>query len=85
MGIDGETRAFYADSRLRPVMGSSEFQERSEERAHAAGAASDPERPDYSGALIALDPRNGDVFAMVSQPAYDPNAFAGGINAEMVF
>ena len=45
--------------------------------------STDPEQLDYSGALIALDPRNGDVLAMVSQPAYDPNAFAGGISAEM--
>lgn len=34
------------------------------------------------GALVALDPRNGDVLALVSKPAYDPNAFAGGVNSE---
>ncbi|MCG8589384.1 MAG: penicillin-binding protein 2 [Proteobacteria bacterium] len=39
-----------------------------------------PER-DKMGALVALDPRNGDVLALVSRPAYDPNAFAGGIDA----
>lgn len=32
-----------------------------------------------AGAIVALDPRNGDVLALVSHPAYDPNAFAGGI------
>jgi penicillin-binding protein 2 len=31
------------------------------------------------GAVVALDPRNGEVLAMVSRPAYDPNAFAGRI------
>ena len=31
------------------------------------------------GAVVALDPRNGDVLAMVSRPAYDPNKFAGRI------
>ena len=31
------------------------------------------------GAVVALDPRNGDVLAMVSQPAYDPALFASGI------
>ena len=31
------------------------------------------------GAVVALDPRNGDVLAMVSQPAYDPALFAAGI------
>src|SRR5229473_6137998 len=28
------------------------------------------------GAVVALDPRTGEVLAMVSRPAYDPNAFA---------
>lgn len=32
------------------------------------------------GAVVALDPRNGDVLAMVSRPAYDPNKFAGRIS-----
>lgn len=32
-----------------------------------------------AGAIVALDPRNGDILALVSHPAYDPNAFAGGI------
>jgi penicillin-binding protein 2 len=30
---------------------------------------------------VALDPRNGDVLAMVSRPAFDPNGFAGGLDA----
>jgi penicillin-binding protein 2 len=28
-----------------------------------------------NGAVVAMDPRNGDVIAMVSHPAYDPNWF----------
>lgn len=28
------------------------------------------------GALVALDPRNGDILAFVSRPAFDPNLFA---------
>jgi len=32
-----------------------------------------------SGALVAIDPNNGDVLAMVSHPAFDPNRFASGI------
>ncbi|HSR49763.1 MAG TPA: penicillin-binding protein 2 [Acidobacteriota bacterium] len=31
------------------------------------------------GALVALDPRNGEVLAMASTPDYDPNAFAKGL------
>jgi penicillin-binding protein 2 len=34
---------------------------------------------DYTGTAIALDPRNGDVLAMVSMPTYDPNPFVNGI------
>ncbi len=31
------------------------------------------------GAVVALDPRNGEVLALVSTPGYDPNAFAAGL------
>jgi penicillin-binding protein 2 len=34
----------------------------------------------YSGAGVVLDPRNGEVLAFVSLPAYDPNRFAAGID-----
>jgi penicillin-binding protein 2 len=51
----------------------------------AAEAGFRPEvlgEPAKMGALVALDPRNGDVLALVSKPAFDPNAFAGGIDSE---
>jgi len=32
------------------------------------------------GAVVAIDPRNGDVLALVSTPAFDPNRFAEGIS-----
>lgn len=35
---------------------------------------------DQNGALIAMDPRNGEILAMVSRPAFDPNLFAGRIS-----
>ena len=28
------------------------------------------------GAIVAMDPRNGEILALVSRPAFDPNAFA---------
>ena len=34
----------------------------------------------YWGAAIVLDPRNGEVLALVSLPSYDPNKFAAGID-----
>jgi penicillin-binding protein 2 len=33
------------------------------------------------GSVVALDPRTGDVLAMVSRPSFDPNVFAGRIKA----
>src|SRR5437762_2402162 len=34
----------------------------------------------FNGASVVLDPGNGDVLAFTSVPAYDPNAFAAGID-----
>ncbi len=35
---------------------------------------------EYNGAMVAIDPRNGEVLAMVSVPTYDPNLFINGIS-----
>jgi len=42
-------------------------------------ATGEPGAP-VAGAVVALDPRNGDLLAMTSLPAFDPNAFAGGVD-----
>src|SRR5258706_12250635 len=34
----------------------------------------------FNGAAVMLDPSNGDVLGFTSRPAYDPNAFAAGID-----
>lgn len=37
---------------------------------------------DYSGSIVAIDPRNGEVLALVSNPSFNPNLFVNGIDAE---
>jgi penicillin-binding protein 2 len=40
------------------------------------------EGPEKVGAVVALDPRNGEVLAMVSSPSFNPNLFARRLQAE---
>ena len=37
---------------------------------------------DRRGALVAIDPRNGEILAFVSKPNFDPNLFVEGIDVE---
>jgi penicillin-binding protein 2 len=37
---------------------------------------------DYRGALVAIDPNNGEVLAFISKPGYDPNLFIDGIDTD---
>lgn len=37
---------------------------------------------DFNGAAVAIDPRSGEVLALVSRPAFDPNKFVGGISQD---
>ncbi len=48
-----------------------DLQRAAEEAFHASG---------YNGAAVIMDPRDGEVLALVSLPAYDPNKFAVGID-----
>jgi len=35
---------------------------------------------DDNGAIVALDPRNGEILALVSQPSFNPNGFVSGMS-----
>jgi penicillin-binding protein 2 len=37
---------------------------------------------DFNGAVVAIDPRDGEILAMASQPGFDPNLFVRGIDSE---
>lgn len=37
---------------------------------------------DYKGGLVALDPKTGEVLALVSRPGFDPNLFVDGIDPQ---
>lgn len=37
---------------------------------------------DYEGAVVAIDPRNGDVLTLVSKPTLDPHGFLHGFDSE---
>jgi penicillin-binding protein 2 len=37
---------------------------------------------DFDGALVAIDPRNGEIIAMVSKPGFDPQLFVDGIDSK---
>lgn len=39
---------------------------------------------DQSGAIVVMDPENGDILAMVSKPSYDPNLLAGHDTSQVV-
>ncbi len=50
--------------------------QRAAEQAFTAGAA------DRRGAVVVMDPRNGDLLAVVSAPAFDPNQWITGVTHE---
>lgn len=46
----------------------------------AAQQAAEDGLGDHRGAVVAIDPNNGDVLALASKPGFDPAAFARGIS-----
>jgi penicillin-binding protein 2 len=75
---NAEGRALRTISYTPPVPGSDLYLSIDMRVQKAAESALDA--LDDSGAVIAIDPQNGEVLALVSQPGYDPNQFVGGID-----
>ena len=74
--VDANGRAVRTLSRTAPVSGNNvklSLDIRLQQVAEAAFG-------DRRGALVAIDPRSGDVLAFVSKPGYDPNLFVDGID-----
>jgi penicillin-binding protein 2 len=76
--IDAGGRAIRSLSRSEPISGNNlvitldlELQKVAEEAFQ-----------DYRGALVAIDPKTGEILALVSKPGFDPNLFVDGIDPQ---
>jgi len=76
--VDASGRAERKLSRTAPVAGDDIYLNLDAKMQQIAEAAFGSQR----GALVALDPRNGAVLALVSEPGFDPNLFVDGIDPD---
>jgi len=58
------------------------LQQAAETALDSAGWSDGGVPPEARGCVVAVDPRNGEVLALVSRPSYDPNEFAEGLSTE---
>ncbi len=76
--VDADGRAVRVLSRTEPIPGNTlvlSIDAKLQEIAEKAFGK-------YRGALVAIDPNNGEVLAFVSKPGYDPNLFIDGIDPQ---
>ncbi|MGB5622597.1 MAG: penicillin-binding protein 2, partial [Gammaproteobacteria bacterium] len=74
--VNAQGRILQELERTSPIPGSDVYLSLDLELQLAAEAALAGRR----GSIVAIDPRNGQVLALVSQPGYDPNLFSAGIS-----
>jgi len=74
--VDANGRAVRTLSRTPPISGNNLKLSLDIKLQQAAEAAFGEHR----GALVAIDPTNGEVLALVSKPGFDPNLFVDGID-----
>jgi penicillin-binding protein 2 len=76
--IDAGGRAIRGLSRKEPISGNNLVVTLDLELQRVAEAAFGQ----FRGALVALDPKTGEVLALVSRPGFDPNLFVDGIDPQ---
>ncbi|MGD9842263.1 MAG: penicillin-binding protein 2, partial [Steroidobacteraceae bacterium] len=74
--VDTVGRNNYGLKRKEPLAGNDLYLTIDERLQHAAEEMLRGER----GAVVAIDPNNGDVLALVSAPGFDPNLFGRGLS-----
>ncbi|MDP2999592.1 MAG: penicillin-binding protein 2 [Bryobacterales bacterium] len=86
MGVDGQRRVMVDNrGKVRTVMGMKEAISGKNLQLTIdldLQAVAELAMENRRGAVVALDPRNGEVLAIVSRPAFDPNKFAGRIRSK---
>ena len=79
--VDAHGRELDLLSRVEPQPGRNVVLTIDHALQEAAEAALDREQK--TGAVVAIDPRTGEVLALASRPAFDPNGFATGVDPEV--
>ena len=84
VAASGASASPYAERVVEYVPGTirSDYQVAESALASIVAEGARPDDPPPPACLVALDPSNGEVLALVSQPGFDPNIFLGGLTPE---